>query len=249
MGRIVCWFSCGAASAVATKLAIKAAGDREVVVARCVVREEHPDNDRFSDQCAEWFGLPVTKLINEKYDGSVYEVIRKRAYISGPAGAPCTLHLKKDVRVAFERPTDTHVFGYTADADDVRRYDRFLDANNIDVMVPLIDRGLIHADCLGVLKDEGIEIPAMYRQGFKHNNCIGCVKSTGQGYWNKVRDHYPIEFKRMADLSRSMGVRMIESKGTRIFLDELVPGTGRYEDEKEIQCGAFCSAALESIHN
>ena len=49
MNRIVCWFSCGAASAVATKLAI-AKYDLlyEVIIARCIVKEEHPDNDRFA---------------------------------------------------------------------------------------------------------------------------------------------------------------------------------------------------------
>ena len=47
--RIVCWFSCGAASAVATKLAIADnAGRFPLIVARCIVREEHPDNDRFA---------------------------------------------------------------------------------------------------------------------------------------------------------------------------------------------------------
>lgn len=42
--RIVCWFSFGAASAVATKLAIADnAGKLPLVVARCIVKEEHPD--------------------------------------------------------------------------------------------------------------------------------------------------------------------------------------------------------------
>jgi hypothetical protein len=41
--RLVCWYSCGAASAVATKLAIAQYGlTHDIVIARCVVREEHP---------------------------------------------------------------------------------------------------------------------------------------------------------------------------------------------------------------
>jgi len=45
-GRVICWFSCGAASAVATKLAISALKDsaHEVIVAYCEVKEEHADN-------------------------------------------------------------------------------------------------------------------------------------------------------------------------------------------------------------
>ena len=69
--RIVCWFSCGAASAVATKLALGQFANQEVVIARCIVREEHPDNDRFAADCEKWFGVQITNLINEKYDGSI----------------------------------------------------------------------------------------------------------------------------------------------------------------------------------
>ena len=34
-----------------------------------------------------------------------------------------------------------------------------------------------------------------------------------------------------------------DKKQIRIFLDELEPGTGRYQDEPEIQCGIFCEKA------
>jgi hypothetical protein len=244
--RIVCWFSCGAASAVATKLAIvENAGRLPLVVARCIVREEHPDNDRFAGDCAEWFGVPITNLISEKYNGSIYEVFRKRSYISGISGAPCTLELKKQVRRDFELPTDRHVFGYCA--EEQARWDHFLDANNIDAYSPLMDRGLQHADCLAMVADAGIDLPAMYKLGYHHNNCIGCVKATGQGYWNKIRDDFPDQFDRMAVESRRLGVRLIRIDDKRAFLDELQPGTGDYQSEPEIQCGIFCEMAKSEI--
>ena len=240
--RVVCWFSCGAASAVATKLAIvDNAGRLPLVVARCIVREEHEDNDRFADECAKWFGIPITNLINEKYDGSIYEVFRKKAYISGIGGAPCTLHLKKDVRRAFELPTDRHVFGYCA--EEQGRWDSFLDANNIDAISPLIDRGLEHSDCMAMIENAGIAIPVMYSLGYQHNNCKGCCKATGQGYWNKIRVDFPEMFKRMSDESRRLGVRIIRVGDNRAFLDELQPGAGDYKSEPEIQCGIFCEIA------
>lgn len=242
MTRIVCWFSCGAASAVATKLAIADnAGKLPLVVARCIVREEHPDNDRFAEQCAEWFGVPITNLINEKYDGSIHAVMEKRQYVSGVAGAPCTFELKKKVREQFQLPTDRHVFGYCAEEQD--RWDHFLDANNIDAIAPLIDRGLEHADCLAMVKNAGIELPVMYRLGYQHNNCVGCVKATGAGYWNKIRIDFPQQFGRMAEVSRRLGARMVKVDGIRVFLDELPTGSGDYQTEPEIQCGIFCEMA------
>lgn len=244
--RIVCWFSCGAASAVATKLAIaENAGRLPLVVARCIVREEHPDNDRFATDCERWFGVPITNLINAKYDGSIYEVFRKESYISGVMGAPCTRLLKKEVRQKFETPTDRHVFGYCA--EEQGRWDDFLDANNIAAVSPLIDRGLEHADCLAMVRDAGIELPVMYRLNYKHNNCRGCCKATGPGYWNKVRVDFPDYFDRMAKESRRLGVKIIRIAEERVFLDELEPGTGNYRDEPEVQCGIFCEMAKREL--
>lgn len=244
MSRVVCWFSCGAASAVATKMELtkpRPVGV-EVIVARCIVREEHSDNDRFAADCEKWFGVPIVNLINEEYDGSIYNVFERRKYISGTKGAPCTRILKGDVRRAFQRPDDQHVFGYTVEEQD--RWDDFLDANNINAIAPLIEAGLRHADCLGMVERAGIELPVMYRLGFQHNNCIGCVKAGGQGYWNMIRDHFPVQFHRMADLSRSLSVKMINTtNNVRLTLDELLPGTGDYRTEPEVQCGIFCEMA------
>jgi len=239
--RVVCWFSCGAASAVATKLAVAQYAGHEIVIARCIVREEHPDNDRFAADCEKWFGLPITNLIAEKYDGSIYSVIESRKYVSGIGGAPCTLHLKKQVREAFQLPTDKHVFGCcTAEQD---RWDRFLDSNNIDAVSPLMERGLEHHDTLAMIDRAGIKLPVMYQLGYQHNNCIGCVKASGAGYWNKIRIDFPVEFNRMAEVSRRIGCRLTRNAGVRVFLDELIPNTGDYQSEPEVQCGIFCEAA------
>lgn len=247
MSRIICWFSSGAASAVATKLAImENAGRWPLIVARCVVREEHPDNDRFADNCEEWFGVPITNMISEKYNGSIYEVFAKRRYISGNNGAPCTMLLKKRVREEFQLPTDAHVFGYCAEEQD--RWDSFIDANNIKASSPLIDRGLTHTDTLAMIERAGIELPKMYKLGYQHNNCVGCVKASGQGYWNKIRDDFPAQFDRMAKESRRIGCKLIrDENNVRVFLDELKPNTGNYQDEPEIQCGIFCEMASREL--
>lgn len=241
--RVVCWFSCGAASAVATKLALAQFGGwgQEVVVARCIVREEHPDNDRFAADCERWFGVPIVNLMNEEYGGSVITVNERRGYWSGINGAPCTRILKGDVRRAFEHPMDRHVFGYTAEEQD--RWDDFLDTNNLDAIAPLIVAGVTHADCLGMVERAGIELPVMYRLGFKHNNCIGCRKATGQGYWNRVRIHFPEQFRQACEQSRRLGAKPIIADGVRKYLDELDPTAGDYTSEPEVQCGIFCEMA------
>jgi 3'-phosphoadenosine 5'-phosphosulfate sulfotransferase (PAPS reductase)/FAD synthetase len=238
--RIVSWFSCGAASAVATKLAIAQYGSVDVV--RCYVAEEHPDNERFAADCEAWFGQPITTLQNEKYGSSAYEVVRQRGFWSSPEGAPCTRILKREAREAYQRPTDRHILGYTADTIDVGRWDSFLDANNIDAEAPLIDRGVTHSDCLAMVERAGIQLPTLYLQGFTHNNCIGCTKAGGQGYWNKVRIHYPERFHEARAITNKLGARPLMVNGTRKSLDELDPNGGD-DGAPEIQCGVFCHMA------
>jgi hypothetical protein len=245
MTRIVSWYSCGAASAVATKLAIAQFGKENIVIARCIVHDEHFDNDRFADDCAKWFGMKITNLVNKEYGGSVDEVIRRRAYLSGVKGAPCTLLLKKEVRIAFQLQTDKHVFGYCA--EEQTRWDDFLDANNIDAVSPLIDRGLEHKDCLAMVENAGIKLPVMYEKGYKHNNCVGCVKAGGQGYWNKIKTDFPYVFEKRVAQSRRVGARLLLVDGKHRFLDELEIGAGDYQSEPEIQCGIFCHMAEQEL--
>lgn len=244
MERIVCWFSCGAASAVATKLAIeenRRGANLPLIVARIHVSDEHPDNDRFAAECETWFGVPIVSMMNEKYGGSVDEVIRVERYMAGIRGAACTRLLKKEVRQKSEQPGDLQVFGYTAEEQD--RMDRFLDANtHVQIWGILIEKGLAKADCLAMVERAGIRLPEMYELGYQNNNCIGCLKG-GAGYWNKVRVDFPLVFQKRVEQSRLLGVRLVKVGELRVFLDELPVDAGDYPTEPEIQCGIFCELA------
>ena len=172
MGRTVSWYSCGAASAVATKLEL--AENPDTVVAYCKVMEEHPDNERFLKDCEQWFDKEILVLMHDAYQGSCFNVFEKN-YFRTQRGSPCTRALKRQVREKFQQPDDTIVFGYTADEYD--RYNDFIDRNNdLQVKVPLIDAGLDKSDVLAMIERAGIELPEMYKLGYEHNNCIGCVK-------------------------------------------------------------------------
>lgn len=246
--RIVCWFSCGAASAVATKLAIEenARGAKlSLVVARIVVKNESEDNDRFAADCERWFGVPILSLMNEKYGGSVDTVIEKERYLVGPHGAACTRLLKKAVRMAFQLPGDRQVFGYAS--EEQNRVDNFLDANaDIDLWPILIEKGLMKADCLAMVERAGIVLPAMYLMGYRNNNCIGCVKG-GAGYWNKIRVDFPSVFAQRAKQERLLNRTICKIGGKRVFLDELPVDAGHYPNEPEIQCGIFCEMAEKEM--
>jgi len=233
----VAWFSHGAASAVATKMAL--AEHDEVTVACIDTGSEHPDNERFRADAERWFDQRVVVLRSETY-ADIWDVFDRTGYLVGPAGARCTTELKKKVRWKFERPDDLNIFGYTADPADAARAQRFVEQNpGVGVRFPLVDAGITKGECLALIERAGIELPEMYRLGYRNNNCIGCVKG-GMGYWNKVRVDFPDVFARMAAQERRMGRTVLRASGQPIWLDELDPGRGNYAAE-DMSCGPVCS--------
>jgi hypothetical protein len=225
---------------VAAKLAIrKYRATHEVVVARIVIPSEHPDNDRFAADCAQWFGQSIAELRSDEY-ADTWDCWEKRRYIAGIKGAPCTTYLKKAVRDAFQQPDDIQVFGF--DSGEAERVVQFRARNfEVNLETPLIDAKLSKDDCHALIRGAGIEIPVMYRLGFNNNNCIGCPKG-GAGYWNLIRVHFPETFDRMAKLSRELGARLIKIGGKHIFLDELDPMAGHKLREPRIECDLLCQA-------
>lgn len=248
--RIVVWFSCGVASAVAAKLTLLAHPADDVVVARCVVTNEHDDNDRFAAGCEKWLGRPILHLRSADY-ADCWDVWERRRYLNGINGAPCTIEMKKRVRQDFEREwqPDRQAFGFTA--EERKRADRFRQQNpEVALDVPLIRAGLTKEDCAGLISRAGIAIPAMYGLGFANNNCRTCVKARSPGYWALVRREFPADFARMASLSRSLRWSPCRAgDDTPIWLDELPATTKPQDDSPNIECSLLCAIAESQIED
>lgn len=240
--RSIVWFSCGVASAVAGKLRLVERPDS--VIVRIRIDSEHPDNDRFAADCEKWYDRKIIVLQSEKYK-THFDVIEKRRYVNGPAGALCTSELKRMVREKFQQTWDDHTFGF--DASEMSRAEDFRENNpGLLVSFPLIEAGLTKADCKALLTEIGIELPAMYRLGYANNNCIGCVKG-GAGYWNRIREDFPKVFARMAKAERTIGKTILRKKGERLYLDQLDPTAGRFAEDQPADCGVLCQMALAKV--
>lgn len=223
--RILVWVSSGAASVIAARLALRKYGHDAVELVRCETGNEDPDNYRFEADAVRWLNKPVTLLRSDEYE-DVWSVWQKRRFMSSPNGAPCTLEMKVKPRLVYQHPTDLHVFGYTADAADVKRYERLRESFfELKTEAPLIDAGLTKAATLQMIENAELQLPRSYRMGFPNANCLktGCVKATSPDYWALYRHHFPENFKRMAAYSREIGCRLVRINDERRFLDELPP--------------------------
>jgi hypothetical protein len=240
-GRTISWFSCGAASAVSSKLM----PESEPVY--CATGAEHTDNSRFLADCEAWLGRKVTIIRSDEY-ADTWDVWEKTRWLAGINGARCTTELKVAPRLAFQRPDDVHVFGYTADGPDVERAER-LKANypELTLRFPLIERGLKKDACLAIIQSAGIALPPMYALGFQNNNCIPCVKATSPAYWALIRKQFPAQFERMAKLSRDLDVRLSRIEGERVFIDE-IPLDHPTTNPIAPACDFLCHLVEQDIH-
>lgn len=240
--RVVSWFSCGAASTIATRAALTEFGP-DLVIARIDTGSENTDQERYHADVEAWLDHEIILLKSTRYV-STWDVWEKRRFLNGPQGALCTTELKKMVRHAFQRPDDLHVFGYTADERDVGRAERSRASEPElgDMWTPLIEHGLTKTMVIDMVARAGLRLPVMYELGYRNNNCVPCVKG-GMGYMNKIRRDFPDEFNRLAALEREIGHSCING----VFLDELDPDRGNYEAEESDGCDLFCPTIEQAI--
>lgn len=229
----VAWISAGVSSFISAYLSENV--DHYVYID---IDDQHPDSLRFIKDCEKVLGREI-EILKSPY-GCVENVLRKRRYINGSHGAPCTMELKKKVRLQWEqgRGELTYVWGF--DCNEKHRAQRMAESfPEYNHEFPLIDRSLTKEDAHGLLERLGIKRPLMYDLGYQNNNCVGCVKG-GMGYWNKIRKDFPEVFERRAKLEREIGSSCI--KGT--FLDELDENAGR-TSEINAECSLLCELAIE----
>lgn len=212
--KVVAWFSCGAASAVAAKLASEKYPDLRIV--NNPVAEEHEDNQRFLKDVEQWIGVKIETAKNISFpDNSAESVWRKRKFMNGIDGAPCTEQLKKEARRTWEDLNSFdgwHVFGFPV--EEKHRHERRI-ADGMKILPILIDAGLTKQDCFDIITNAGIKLPAVYSMasrfgtGYPNANCIGCVKATSPTYWNHVRETAPEVFEARAVLSFEIGAKLV----------------------------------------
>lgn len=244
LSKVVCWFSCGITSAVACKLALDKFGKDNCELIYFDIESAHPDNKRFIKDCEKWYGKKIIKVSNPKFKDQ-FDVIKKTRYINGPAGARCTLELKKEVRYKLEKELNiqNQIFGFEYSKKEINRAVRFLQQNpSTKPYFPLIEAKLNKDECAYIILRAGIELPVMYLLGFLNNNCIGCVKG-GKAYWNKIRKWFPKFFKRMKKHEKLIGRSCI--KGT--FLKDLKEDEGRNELPILPDCGPVCEIEFADV--
>jgi hypothetical protein len=207
--KIVCWWSGGITSAVACKIAIDLFGINNCRIIMIDTHNEHEDTYRFKSDCEKWYGksIEVISGIGENY-GSIQDVWIKHKSLNVATGAICSTQLKRRVREKWQEQNefDHQVFGFEFDKKEFNRaLSLTMNHPKAKGIYPLLMMGYDKDDCIRIMSEVGVEIPIMYKMGFRNNNCFntGCVQG-GIGYWQKMKRDFPDKFESMAEMEHKL---------------------------------------------
>lgn len=207
--KIVCWWSGGVTSAVACKIALGLYGFDNCEFIFIDTGNEDNDTYRFKSDCEMWYGSEIKTISaigeNKKYQ-SIQDVWYDHLSLNVANGAICSSELKRQVRIDYQKKNEYkhQVFGF--DIDEPKR------AKNIkknypksNPIFPLLLFAYTKKECIKIIEESGIEIPNMYKLGFRNNNCFqtGCVQG-GVGYWQKIAKEFPEKFEAMAKVEHEL---------------------------------------------
>ncbi len=198
-------FSCGAASAVSALICMmEEPNELELVYTDPGL--EHKDNMRFLKDFEKLTGHKVTIIKSKKYS-SPMDVFKERRFLAGPKGAPCTTELKKITARDYLGDRileEVNIFGF--DPKEANRADKYNNNNpELTSRFPLIERSISKDDCYYILDSLGLDLPYMYKLGYKNANCMGCVKAENLGYWAAIREDFPKIYNWYAKFERIIG--------------------------------------------
>ncbi|WP_113675893.1 phosphoadenosine phosphosulfate reductase family protein [Vallitalea guaymasensis] len=238
---LVSWFSAGVSSFIATYL-IKDEVDKIIY---CHIEDQHPDTLRYVTDCEKILCRKI-EILKSPY-GNVDNVQKQFRFINSAYGNKCTEILKKRVRKEWEtgKKNLTYVWGF--DFNERHRKEQTEESMpEVNHIFPLIDHQLTKQECHGMAAKLGVKRPKMYDLGYHNNNCIGCPKG-GMGYWNKIRVDFPEVFEKRARREREIGHTCLKDANGPIYLEELDPNRGRFEEEIMEDCNIICQLKIHRL--
>ena len=152
-------------------------------------RIEDPDLYRFLDDIERLFNIRIVRLQDGRTVFDIWHDTRSltlRGIAAGGGIAPCSKILKKQQIDGWLRQQDypyTLVFGM--DWSEPHRMERLVKRYDpVPCWFPLAEKPYVEkCDIMEQLESIGIAVPALYLEGFSHNNCGGGCVLGGQSHF------------------------------------------------------------------
>lgn len=256
MGRVISTISGGKASGYVAWWALQHYPKDDVVLYFNDTGWEHPDLYRFLRDLSAFLDHPIT----EDSDGRDVEMLAYDNYAIPNNRMPfCSRQLKAERLQKYCQDGDILLFGIGS--DERHRAKRIAEVYagvaqqkkiTLSVRFPLIEESILHSTIEGFYSENGIEIPELYRLGFKHNNCAGgCVRSSKRQWLHLLQvqpETYAERERFEREIAEHFGKRMTILKN--MSLEELrtqreLQSQMDFSDEPDVtDCIGICSTMV-----
>lgn len=232
----------------------------DVIAVFCDTLAEDGDLYRFLDDIEKKLGMKFVRLCQGK---TPFELAWEENFLYNSRIASCSKKLKsrpfrKWLKENFK--PDECILYLGIDWTETHRKGA-IEKNYLPYKVefPMCEKPFISKpEMLEMLKEEGIEVPYLYKIGFSHNNCGGCCVKGGIGHWKHLLEVDPRKFREWENKEQEIrakigkDVTILRRKGKPYTLKELresVEGIGTQLTLDEVcdigGCGCFVEEDFE----
>jgi 3'-phosphoadenosine 5'-phosphosulfate sulfotransferase (PAPS reductase)/FAD synthetase len=172
---------------------VKRHGAASVVGVFADTKIEDPDLYRFLDDVERVLGIEVVRIEDGR---DPFQVFRDVRFLGNTRVDPCSRVLKREVveKWLSENATPDDVIVFGIGPWEAERFERIERRNPRKCAAPLIEGTVGAGQVRAWLAEDGIELPALYREGFPHNNCGGACVKAGQAQWRHLLKMRPQTF-------------------------------------------------------
>ncbi len=181
---------------------------------------EDKDLYRFLDETSKAIGVPITRIAEGR---DIWQVFEDERFLGNSRVDPCSKILKReflDGWIEENFKPDECVLYFGIDWTEIHRYERLkvrkapYQCEAPLCFPPFPDK----QEGTRLLRELGIELPDLYKEGFSHNNCGGrCVKA-GISQWALLYKRRPASYLECEENEQ----RLIAKLGPHSILKEVV---------------------------
>lgn len=195
-------FSGGVPSAFMVEEIIKRYGRENTVIWFADVKQEDPDLYRFVGDCIQRWGGRLYWYTDGRRP---LDVAEQKQLIPCDLHCPCSYELKiKPFRQFIKAMPDLPIVYIGLERHETKRlakttksYAQAIPLATVEY--PLLWHSWSHRQLFETVASWGIEIPRMYKQGYKHNNCGGRCVRQGIKEWVRTGYYYPERYAEMEE--------------------------------------------------
>ena len=219
----------GVGSYFTLKRVLEKNNNEDVIAVFMDTLAEDGDLYRFLDDIEQKLGIKIIRLCVGK---TPLELAFERKFLWNSRIARCSIELKsKPFREWLQenyKPNECVLY-LGIDWTETHRKDAIIrNYKPYEVEFPMCEKPFLDKnEMVDLLKEEGIEIPRLYKLGFAHNNCKGCCVKAGIGQYRNMLLKDRITYLEMENKEEAFrqkygkDVSILKRKGKPFTLHEL----------------------------